>query len=225
MRPSKETDTTPRAVFDEISIENKVQTLSEESIQVTLALYYIEKTFSDVDKCKSGHPVTLENYKLNLQDKEILKQFKHLADKAVVIANSLTDILERNVIKHTLNDSHIKTLYSVWKYTVHNNSQIAGGGIAFSDFFPYVSKDSSDRVSPFENLKGEFNYTEAEFYSALALRNFSYLWRAGVFRTGVVATDGYWTVPYYDCNNTEKWIITYSVPFFQPSKSRFPEFR
>ncbi|KAK3083240.1 hypothetical protein FSP39_017567 [Pinctada imbricata] len=199
---------------------------SEDSIQATLALDYINRTFTNKalvqSKCLTRSAATLGNFSFAFDKSIFSKQFNFLAEQTVLIANTITDILEKSEIKHTLDDSHIKTLYSLWKYTVHNNSQIVGGGIAFKSFFPYVSKQaSSSVVSPFENLHKKFNYTDAEFFNILARRNFSN------FKSvpSVKVKDGYWTLPYYDCWNTERWIITYSVPFFKPKPNRIPEFR
>lgn len=89
-----------------------------------------------------------------------------------------------------------------------------------------MAKSDSDNPTGFQNLSNKYNFTDAGFYSIPAKRNYTEVWnqRNESFDNMNIppldVQDGYWTDPYFDCMNLEKWIITYSVPFFHRPREK-----
>ncbi|XP_069107842.1 metabotropic glycine receptor-like [Argopecten irradians] len=210
-----------------------IQRKKEENTRsASLALSYIVSTLTNRTRAQlecsdSGNePLTLDEYNLQYSKSYFHDFFTLQAGKAVDVANGLTSLHfnEKSVDIRDLNDSHVSVYTAILKYYVQNDSHITGSGIAFENgFFPYVSKSISGSAFP-SNL-GAINptYKQVDYYTMLKARNYSKLWKTeGVSKvtaenhTAYIGKhEGFWTAPYYDCRNQEKWIITYSVPFFR----------
>lgn len=201
------------------------------SIQSSLALHYIDSVIKNPSKncLYNRSAVTLDSYKLNIVNSSFCKLYKSHAKQVVWIARALTGLLkDHNTIKvaNQIN-FHKKILYELLKSTFFDNTQIAGSGIAFdNDTFLYMAKSDSDNPTGFQNLSNKYNFTDAGFYSIPAKRNYTEVWnqRNESFDNMNIppldVQDGYWTDPYFDCMNLEKWIITYSVPFFHRPREK-----
>lgn len=235
------TEPPTRSTETPIISHEKIDLFSKETSK---ALKYIDNISENeqlrFQKCaRLRTALTLNDFNLKFSKKSFLESYSAPALKAVYIANSLTSLLFTHNrywdLKH-LNDTQILVLSAILKYTVENDSSIAGGGIAFDNgFFPYIKKTSSGVSKP-TDLGIDFNYTDAEFYSIHETRNYSSFWKSNHFtsmagtnnnhnNTAYVAdTDGYWTNPYFDCWNLRIWVLTYSVPFFHIVRGK-PEFR
>lgn len=201
------------------------------SIQSSLALHYIDSVIKNPSKTclYNRSAVTLDLYKLNIVNSSFCKLYKYHAKQVVWIARSLTGLLiDHNTIKVAkLINTHMNFLYELLKSTFFDNTQIAGSGIAFdNDTFLYMAKSDSENPTGFQNLSKKYNFKDAGFYSIPAKRNFTEVWnqRNESFDSLNIPPldiqDGYWTDPYFDCMNLEKWIITYSVPFFHRSREK-----
>ena len=205
------------------------------SIQSSLALHYIDSVISNPGKtCRYNRSaVTLDSFKLNIVNTSFCKLYSSHAKQVVRIAKSLTGLLvDHNSLKVAKQiNSHKNFLYELIKTTLFEYSQIAGSGIAFdNDTFLYMTNSDSGNPPGFQNLSNRYNFTEAEFYSIPAKRNYTDRWNQRNVSSNTVCVppldqqDGYWTDPYFDCMNLEKWIITYSVPFFHRPNEK-PVFR
>lgn len=201
------------------------------SIQSSLALHYIDSVIKNPSKTclYNRSAVTLDQFKLNIVNSSFCKLYKSHAKQVVWIARSLTGLLIHHNTKKVANliNYHKIFLYELIKSTVFGNTQIVGSGIAFdNDTFLYMAKSDSDNPTGFQNLSNKYNFTDAGFYSIPAKRNYTEVWSQrnesldSLNIPPLDVQDGYWTDPYFDCMNLEKWIITYSVPFFHRSREK-----
>lgn len=201
------------------------------SIQSSLALHYIDSVIKNPSKTclYNRSAVTLDQFKLNIVNSSFCKLYKSHAKQVVWIARSLTGLLIHHNTKKVANliNYHKIFLYELIKSTVFGNTQIVGSGIAFdNDTFLYMAKSDSDNPTGFQNLSNKYNFTDAGFYSIPAKRNYTEVWSQrnesldSLNIPPLDVQDGYWTDPYFDCMNLEKWIITYSVPFFHRPREK-----
>lgn len=201
------------------------------SIQSSLALHYIDSVIKNPSKTclYNRSAVTLDQFKLNIVNSSFCKLYKSHAKQVVWIARSLTGLLIHHNTKKVANliNYHKIFLYELIKSTVFGNTQIVGSGIAFdNDTFLYMAKSDSDNPTGFQNLSNKYNFTDAGFYSIPAKRNYTEVWNQrnesldSLNIPPLDVQDGYWTDPYFDCMNLEKWIITYSVPFFHRPREK-----
>lgn len=201
------------------------------SIQSSLALHYIDSVIKNPSKTclYNRSAVTLDQFKLNIVNSSFCKLYKSHAKQVVWIARSLTGLLIHHNTKKVANliNYHKIFLYELIKSTVFDNTQIVGSGIAFdNDTFLYMAKSDSDNPTGFQNLSNKYNFTDAGFYSIPAKRNYTEVWNQrnesldSLNIPPLDVQDGYWTDPYFDCMNLEKWIITYSVPFFHRPREK-----
>lgn len=227
--------TTPRERLDQQRQTTKEMNL--ESQTSSLALEFIENLREksefrkqNCDKHKYGVP--LKDFNLKISKSNFLSVFGHSAKKAVLIANTLTSLFfnHRDLdIKH-LNATQMPTVYALLKYNVDNDFNIIAGGIAFSHgFFPYLIKTTGGKTNLSEV---KTNFTDSDFFAVLESRNYSIHWNANdhSFLSGSNVTkylsenNGYWTGPTFDCRNLQRWVLTFSVPFFYLHKNK-PTFR
>lgn len=201
------------------------------SIQSSLALHYIDSVIKNPSKTclYNRSAVTLDQFKLNIVNSSFCILYKSHAKQVVWIARSLTGLLIHHNTKKVANliNYHKIFLYELIKSTVFGNTQIVGSGIAFdNDTFLYMAKSDSDNPTGFQNLSNKYNFTDAGFYSIPAKRNYTEVWNQrnesldSLNIPPLDVQDGYWTDPYFDCMNLEKWIITYSVPFFHRPREK-----
>lgn len=203
----------------------------EHAKSTTLALAFIENVMSNRTKSvclcnETGfEPLTLDRFNLQYSKSHFHDIFALQAGKAVDVANGLKSLHfnDKNVDIRDFNNSHVPVYMAMLKYYVQNDSHITGSGIAFENgFFPYVSKTPSGGTVLL-NLGGNPKIVKANYYMVPKGRNYSKVWTTGGVsevlgenHTAYIGKhEGFWTDPYYDCRNQEKWIITYSVPFFK----------
>lgn len=209
----------PQTLFD----------LRSQSRKASLALDFIENVKDksefrrfNCDKYKTG--IMLTNFDLKLSKAHFLTVFGNAANTAVHIANILSRLfLKRaDVDLKQFNASQMPFVETLLKLGVENDEHMTAAGIAFdSGFFPYVSIATKDNIANLTTVLTKF--TDLEFYAALQNKNYSYLWATGSNVT-INTTDGHWTGPYFDCRTLQKWIVTFSVPFFRLVNNK-PVFR
>ncbi|XP_062590312.1 metabotropic glycine receptor-like [Saccostrea cucullata] len=198
------------------------------SIQSSLALHYIDSVIRNPSKiCLYNRSIVkLDSFKLNIVNSSFCRLYKSHANQVVWIAKSLTGLLtdHNNSKVANLINSHMNFLYEIIKWTLFDNTQISGCGIAFhNDTFLYMAKSNS---TGFQDLSTKYNFTDSEFYSIPAKKDYGGVWNrrnetpSRVNVPPLEVQDGYWTGPYYDCKRLQKWIITYSVPFFHRPREK-----
>ncbi|XP_071149376.1 metabotropic glycine receptor-like [Mytilus edulis] len=227
---------TPRDLTDKHT--QTIKDMELESKKSSVALEFMEelKDKSELrrqrcDISKTG--VTLKDFKLRFSKSNFQSVFGPSAKKAVSIANTLTSLFFNHKdldIKH-LNATQMPTVFALLKYNVENDYYIAAGGIAFNHgFFPYLAKASNGKTQNLTEIKT--NFSEWNFYSVLENRNYSIHWNSNFhnLQTGSNVTqyqsesNGHWTGPYFDCRKLQRWVLTFSVPFFYLRNNK-PTFR
>lgn len=195
-----------------------------------VANIYQNKTLHYQD-CLNVTYVSLQRFNIKYSKKSFEREFGIAANHAITIANSLTNLFfnHEDVEINKINDKEMPPLTSLLRYTVEKTPSIISSGIFFekTGFFPYVKKDHAG--TSVSNMGTVMGFISADFYRVPMNKNYSYLWKSERVSkdnrnvTYIGQSEGYWTDPYFDCANLDKWIVTYSAPFFYLVKGK-PEF-
>lgn len=137
------------------------------------------------------------------------RRYKSQIEKVKFISKYLTNLFSHNpdIELRSFSDNHVPAIVSILRVIVEEDSNIAGGGIAFSTkFFPYIYKTDDSTVAPAEDYRQTYkNFTNYGFY--LAHKNhkdFSDL-------NDLL----FWEQPYFDCFRLKRWIAGLSLPFYR----------
>ena len=168
-------------------------------------------------------------------------RFRAQTQNAVKTANVLNNLFRTWDLED--NTLYIDAFYtSMARALVENDQEVFGSTIAFDrfqydgkDFCPYVFREGGGLVVKDQSVVSHKHYAEngtdgydwfwkqrKPYQMLLELDHQTICQRSAssgdrAFSSDGVITseaEGIWTDPYYDCNGSNTWLITYSVPFF-----------
>ena len=194
----------------------------------------VEKSLSSLQ-----FPINPGAYKSFFRETEIALKTANLLTNLFTNGVPYTELQSRNL--HSTSLFHQDFFPSLVKANVQSDQLLFGSGIAFlhgrfnqsQSFSPFAYRNKTfhsqivlrDLVSDFISTQQQANNNNDRNYHSLsgdwfwkdAITNYSihfnnWLQRGGQFH--ITTDDGIWTSPYYDCQVTKMWLITYLVPFY-----------
>jgi len=162
------------------------------------------------NKSRNLQIITLGDFNYKFQPSSFQK-YKEQVEKLRFIARYLTNLFSSNngIRLTSFNDGHVSDIISVLKTIVEEDMHIAGIGVAFETFFPYVYKNSTRQTSIKDFGLVYKNFTQQEFYLVHTK-----------IRSNPNDVSVHWGTPYYDCFHFKHWVAGVSYPFYDNATNR-----
>lgn len=203
-----------------IVLSNDNEDISKKASEI---LEFIETIHSNrnirIKNCNESKEFVIKLSKFNykISNKTLFHAYRNQCSEAVSIANALTTYYRHR--QNPESDLEASIVLALLRSKVDSNPLIAGGGIAFMNDFPYVYKNPAG-ITNVSDLRNAYDYKTAAFFSryyppaCTAVYNDKY--RNGSLRV----SDGYWEDPVYDCANLRRWVVSYSIPFYEEKQNK-----
>jgi len=183
---------------------------SEESIDQSQLLNFIEDIRTNAtarNNCTYNlQIINIPDFGYKFKPSSYSRYTKQI-EKGKFISKYLTNLFSNNpdIELRSFKDSHVPAIVSILRVIVQEDSNIAGGGIAFSTkFFPYTYKTDGKLVEE-DYAQTYKNFTNYGFYPMHTKHNSSTDLNKLI----------YWEQPYFDCFRLKRWIAGLSLPFFK----------
>lgn len=170
------------------------------------------KNIRDRNCDASKEYVKLSKFNYKIPNKTLFEAYRNQCAEAVSIANALTTYYRHR--QNPESDPEASIVLALLRSKVDSNPLIAAGGIAFmNDLFPYVYKNTHG-ITNVSDSQNKYDYKEAGFFSRYYPKACTAVYN-DKYNSSLKASDGYWEDPVYECLNLERWIVSYSIPFYE----------